>query len=124
MVLLLLTLGSLLLEGLNLQQRALLAQTASETQAIRDTAIAHSALQWGKQQVWSAQVALACRSRRRRAGAPVCVSSATVHWCSAAPAARCRSGSPARVRGGQVRFSAHGWSDFCPLREASLCQMP
>ncbi|HBZ8771256.1 TPA: DUF2509 family protein, partial [Klebsiella pneumoniae] len=60
MVLLLLTLGSLLLEGLNLQQRALLAQTASETQAIRDTAIAHSALQWGKQQVWSAQVALAC----------------------------------------------------------------
>ncbi|WP_409257311.1 DUF2509 family protein, partial [Klebsiella pneumoniae] len=28
------------------------------------------------------------------------------------------------VRGGQVRFSAHGWSDFCPLREASLCQMP
>ncbi|MBM0698503.1 DUF2509 family protein, partial [Klebsiella pneumoniae] len=26
--------------------------------------------------------------------------------------------------GGQVRFSAHGWSDFCPLREASLCQMP
>ena len=29
-----------------------------------------------------------------------------------------------KVRGGQVRFSAHGWSDFCPLREASLCQMP
>ena len=28
------------------------------------------------------------------------------------------------VRGGQVRFSAHGWSDFCPLREVSLCQMP
>ncbi|HCR2180078.1 TPA: DUF2509 family protein, partial [Klebsiella pneumoniae] len=28
------------------------------------------------------------------------------------------------VRGGQVRFSGHGWSDFCPLREASLCQMP
>lgn len=65
MVLLLLTLGSLLLEGLNLQQRALLAQTASETQAIRDTAIAHSALQWGKQQVWSAQVALACREQAR-----------------------------------------------------------
>ena len=54
MVLLLLTLGSLLLEGLNLQQRALLAQTTSETQAIRDTAVAHSALQWGKQQAWSA----------------------------------------------------------------------
>ncbi|MDP1034021.1 DUF2509 family protein, partial [Klebsiella pneumoniae] len=47
-VLLLLTLGSLLLEGLNLLQRALLAQTASESQAIRDSYIAHSALQWGK----------------------------------------------------------------------------
>ncbi len=104
MVLLLLTLGSLLLEGLNLQQRALLAQTASETQAIRDTAIAHSALQWGKQQVWSAQVALACREQAAGAGAPVCVSSATVHWCSAVPAARCRSGSPARCAAGRCVF--------------------
>jgi prepilin peptidase dependent protein C len=104
MVLLLLTLGSLLLEGLNLQQRALLAQTASETQAIRDTAIAHSALQWGKQQAWSAQRRWPAGSRRRRAGAPVCASSATVHCCSAAPAARCRSGSPARCAAGRCVF--------------------
>ena len=66
MVLLLLTLGSLLLEGLNLQQRALLAQTASETQAIRDTAVAHSALQWGKQQAWSTQAPLACREQAQQ----------------------------------------------------------
>ncbi|EOW6159402.1 DUF2509 family protein [Klebsiella pneumoniae] len=120
MVLLLLTLGSLLLEGLNLQQRALLAQTASETQAIRDTAIAHSALQWGKQQVWSAQVALACREQasaclRIFGDGSLLLSSASGEvqvWQSG------------EVRGGQVRFSAHGWSDFCPLREASLCQMP
>lgn len=24
----------------------------------------------------------------------------------------------------RVRFSPHGWSDFCPLKEASLCLMP
>ena len=48
MVLLLLALGSMLLQGLNQQQRSLLAQTAGETQAIRETAGAHSALQWGK----------------------------------------------------------------------------
>ena len=66
MVLLLLTLGSLLLEGLNLQQRALLAQTTSETQAIRDTAVAHSALQWGKQQAWSAQAPLTCREQAQQ----------------------------------------------------------
>ncbi|MGN2396154.1 DUF2509 family protein [Klebsiella quasipneumoniae] len=106
MVLLLLTLGSLLLEGLNLQQRALLAQTASETQAIRDTAVAHSALQWGKQQPWSAQARQPCCACSRQASGEVQV------WQSG------------EVRGGQVHFSAHGWSDFCPLREVSLCQMP
>ncbi|HDK6285887.1 DUF2509 family protein [Klebsiella variicola] len=116
MVLLLLTLGSLLLEGLNLQQRALLAQTASETQAIRDTAIAHSALQWGKQQAWSAQLPQGWRACLRIFGdGSLLLSSASGEvqvWQSG------------EVRGGQVRFSAHGWSDFCPLREASLCQMP
>lgn len=48
MVLLLLVLGSLLLQGLNQQQRSMLAQTAGETRALRETAGAHSALQWGK----------------------------------------------------------------------------
>jgi hypothetical protein len=36
-------------------------------------------------------------------------------------------GAGLAVRRGARRagaFSAHGWSDFCPLREASLCQMP
>ena len=80
MVLLLLTLGSLLLEGLNLQQRALLAQTASETQAIRDTAIAHSAglarlsaylrrRFTGAQQRQRRGAGLAVRRGARRAGA-------------------------------------------------------
>ncbi|HIC0671479.1 TPA: DUF2509 family protein [Klebsiella pneumoniae] len=124
MVLLLLTLGSLLLEGLNLLQRALLAQTASETQAIRDTAIAHSALQWGKQQVWSAQVALACREQAPqgwRACLRIFGDGSLVLSSASGEVQVWQSGE---VRGGQVRFSAHGWSDFCPLREASLCQMP
>ena len=25
---------------------------------------------------------------------------------------------------GIVRFSPHGWSDFCPLKESALCQLP
>ena len=107
MVLLLLTLGSLLLEGLNLQQRALLAQTASETQAIRDTAIAHSCREQTPQG-WRACL-------RIFGDGSLLLSSASGEvqvWQSG------------EVRGGQVRFSAHGWSDFCPLREASLCQMP
>ena len=45
MVLLLLALGTLLLQGLHQQRRSLLAQTASETRALGDAADAHSALQ-------------------------------------------------------------------------------
>ncbi len=60
MVLLLLALGSMLLQGLNQQQRSL-AQTAGETQAIRETAGAHSALQWGKTLAWTVHDANACR---------------------------------------------------------------
>lgn len=104
MVLLLLTLGSLLLEGLNLQQRALLAQTASETQAIRDTAIAHSALQWGKQQVWSAQVALACREQAPqgwRACLRIFGDGSLVLSSASGEVQVWQSGE---VRGGQVRF--------------------
>ena len=124
MVLLLLTLGSLLLEGLNLQQRALLAQTASETQAIRDTAMAHSALQGGKQQAWSAQEPLACRTEPQQ-GWHTCLrifGDGSLLLSSASGEVQVwQSGE---VRGGQVYFFAHGWSDFCPLREVSLCQMP
>lgn len=102
----------------------LLAQTASETQAIRDTAIAHSALQWGKQQVWSAQVALACREQAPqgwRACLRIFGDGSLVLSSASGEVQVWQSGE---VRGGQVRFSAHGWSVFCPLREASLCQMP
>lgn len=97
---------------------------AGETQAIRDTAIAHSALQWGKQQVWSAQVALACREQAPqgwRACLRIFGDGSLVLSSASGEVQVWQSGE---VRGGQVRFSAHGWSDFCPLREASLCQMP
>uniref|UniRef100_UPI001F32164D DUF2509 family protein n=1 Tax=Escherichia coli TaxID=562 RepID=UPI001F32164D len=25
---------------------------------------------------------------------------------------------------GKIRFLPHGWSDFCPLKEKALCQLP
>ena len=61
MVLLLLALGTLLLQGLHQQQRSLLAQTASETRALGDAADAHSALQWGKGLVWPLQETVSCQ---------------------------------------------------------------
>ena len=47
MVLMLLVLGSLMLQGLNQAQRQRLAMVNDESLAIQRTAQAHSALQWG-----------------------------------------------------------------------------
>ncbi|WP_132730514.1 DUF2509 family protein [Raoultella sp. BIGb0138] len=124
MVLLLLALGSILLQGLNQQQRSLLAQTASETQAIRLTAEVHSALQWGKEQEWPIHAEIACRPAGTDGGR-VCLRILT----DASVLLIAGSGGlllwqSGRVTEGVVRFSPHGWSDFCPLAEARLCQMP
>lgn len=86
--------------------------------------MAHSALQWGKQQAWSAQAPLACREQAQQ-GWRACLrifDDGSLLLSSASGEVQVwQSGE---VRGGQVHFSAHGWSDFCPLREVSLCQMP
>ena len=115
MVLLLLALGSLLLQGLNQQQSSLLAQTASETQALRDAAGAHSALQWGKGLAWSLQETVSCQQNAAlgwRACLRIFSDAGMLLWQSGA------------IEQSRVRFSPHGWSDFCPLKEASLCLMP
>lgn len=124
MVLLLLALGSLLLQGLNQQQRSLLAQTASETQALRDTAGAHSALQWGKGLSWPLQDAVNCQQNGEfgwRACMRIFSDASVLLIGGSGTMLLWQSGA---VEQNRLRFSPHGWSDFCPLKEASLCQMP
>ncbi|MBZ7831403.1 DUF2509 family protein [Raoultella planticola] len=124
MVLLLLALGSMLLQGLNQQQRSLLAQTAGETQAIRETAGAHSALQWGKTLAWTVHDANACRDSAAggwRACLRIFDDASALLIASGGRILLWQSG---RVEEGVVRFSPHGWSDFCPLTEANLCRIP
>lgn len=124
MVLLLLALGSLLLQGLNQQQRSLMAQTSSETQALRDAADAHSALQWGKGLSWPQQEAVSCQQDAAH-GWRACLrifSDASVLLIGGG--GRMLLWQSGEVEQNRVRFSPHGWSDFCPLKEASLCQMP
>lgn len=124
MVLLLLVLGSTLLQGLNQRQRALLAQTAGETRAIQETAGAHSALQWGKEQPWSIDDPAACRhtgSDNWRACLRIFNDASVLLIASGGSILLWQSG---RVEKGVVQFSPHGWSDFCPLTEEGLCHMP
>ncbi|MDF7681640.1 DUF2509 family protein [Enterobacteriaceae bacterium ESL0689] len=124
MVLLLLALGSILLQGSDQRQRSLMAQTANEVQAIRDTARVHSALQWGKRQPWQLQPALACQYVPEKAWR-VCLRI----FNDVSVLLIARSGSvllwqSGQIIKGKVLFSPHGWSDFCPLNEVSLCQIP
>lgn len=97
---------------------------SAETRAIRDTAAAQSALQWGKGVNWPLQSAVACQqenSQRWRAclrlfndgRALLIAGSGTIQlWQSAS------------IEQGVLRYLARGWSDFCPLKESALCLMP
>jgi hypothetical protein len=101
----------------------LLAQTAGETQAIRETAGAHSALQWGK--LWRGRYTMPTPAVILLPGAGACLrifdDASALLIASGGRILLWQSG---RVEEGVVRFSPHGWSDFCPLTEANLCRMP
>lgn len=124
LVLLLLVLGSLMLQGLNQQQRALSTRVAVETLALREQASVHSALQWGKMQRWQGAQPLQCMQQ------------STQHWLVClrrlsddsllliAASGSMSLWQAGEIRDGEVRFSPHGWSDFCPLTESSLCRVP
>ncbi len=123
LVLLLLVLGSLMLQGLNQTQRRQVAMVNDETLALRDTARAHTALQWGKTLPWSMAMTVQCRASSD--GARACLrqlnDDAILLMAESNGVQLWQSGR--RQDNGMV-LSPHGWSDFCPLQERALCQMP
>lgn len=123
LVLLLLVLGSLMLQGLNHMQRRQLAMVNDETRALRDTGRAHSALQWGRGHAWSAGPVVQCQAYREESRVCLRVLSREAILLMADSAGIQVWQSGAYLAGKRV-FSPHGWSDFCPLSEKALCQMP
>ncbi len=124
LVLLLLVLGSLMLQGLNQQQRALSTRVAVETRALREQASVHSALQWGKMQRWQVNAPLQCVQQPAQSW-QVCLRRLSDDSLLLIAA----SGSMTLWQSGEVshdeaHFSPHGWSDFCPLMESALCRIP
>lgn len=123
LVLLLLVLGSLMLQGLNQTQRRQVAMVNDETLALRETARAHTALQWGKTLPWSMAIAVQCRANSD--GARACLrqlnDDAILLMAESNGIQLWQSGTR---QGNGIVFSPHGWSDFCPLQEKTLCQMP
>ncbi|KNC11955.1 hypothetical protein AC791_01020 [Klebsiella sp. RIT-PI-d] len=124
LVLLLLVLGSLMLQGLNQQQRALSTRVAVETLALNEQASVHSALQWGKMQTWQINPLLQCRQQHAQVW-QVCLrvlrDNALLLIATHGSMTLWQAGE---ISEGEVHFSLHGWSDFCPLNEVMLCHIP
>lgn len=123
MVLMLLVLGSLMLQGLNQAQRQQLAMVNDESQALQHTAQVHSALQWGKVQPWTLTVEVQCRAYDD--ASRVCLrlfSDGSLLLIAQREGVRLWQSGSWSAAG--IAFSPHGWSDFCPLKETALCQNP
>lgn len=123
-VLMLLVMGSLMLKGMNRLYQSRLAQVTLEVQALNATAETESLLQWGKSQTWAVTTLPLCR-QAVAGGGRVCLRGLTsdrvlliagqgtfLRWLSG------------RTEQQNVIFNEHGWSDFCPLKEVALCQLP
>ena len=110
MVLLLLLLGGLLLQGLSQQEASFASRVATESQALQHQAVVQSAMEWGRMQSWQRQPAV--RLHGEDNVLLITDYEGMSLW---------RQGE---VIDGNIVFSAHGWSDFCPLREAALCLLP
>ncbi|HCW0177583.1 DUF2509 family protein [Citrobacter freundii] len=124
MVLLLLVLGSLLLQGVNRQEASFASRVATQSQALQRQAVLQSAMEWGRMQPWSIQQAVQCR-RYITQDAVVCLRLLSINFVLLI--AHHEGGSLWRqgiVTEGNLEFLAHGWSDFCPLKDQALCQIP
>ncbi|MCT4715429.1 DUF2509 family protein [Enterobacteriaceae bacterium H18W14] len=128
-VLLLLSLGILMLNGLqqqlNQQQKAI----ASEISFLKYYVDAVSALAWGGQQRWQATRQWQCQQQGKEWRACVLLTEKGETLMAAQklpgqdqlPLTLWRWGS---LEDSRWRAAAHGWLDFCPIREDAQCQLP
>ncbi|AVV22592.1 hypothetical protein CXL13_05030 [Salmonella enterica subsp. enterica serovar Tennessee] len=122
--LLILILGSLLLQGVNQQQASYAARVTTQSLAIQRQALVQSALEWGRGQLWSGVTEMECR-RYSPSGARVCLRRLSEdEVVMAAQDDGMTLWRLGNVIQGSIVFSPHGWSDFCPLKEVALCRIP
>ncbi|HDT1289020.1 DUF2509 family protein [Enterobacter asburiae] len=122
MVLLLLVLGTLILTGLNQQLTTFSALVGGESRSLQQQAAVQSALEWGRVQSWSSEPEVQCKKTPAWRACLRPLSGARVQLIAGdSDLLLWRSGE---IVDGNVRFSPHGWSDFCPLKESALCQLP
>ncbi len=124
LVLLMLVLGSLMLQGISIQHQARLSQGSLEKLALRDSMDAESLLEWGRVFTWPLLPIVQCQTLSGFSGR-VCLRLFTDG--TALLIASCREQTrwqTASVNGNSLLFDRNGWSDFCPRKETSQCQNP
>ncbi|ORJ49230.1 hypothetical protein B2M27_16725 [Kluyvera intermedia] len=124
LVLLILILGSLMLNGLSQQLNTHIRRVSTESEHLRQYAQVQSAMMWAQRLTWLREPALQCL---RHPSEPwqACLrvlSDQTVLLTVGSGKQRLWRGG--RIARNNVVFSAHGWSDFCPHKETQLCQIP
>ncbi|RTN91427.1 DUF2509 family protein [Enterobacter sp. WCHEn090032] len=122
LVLLLLVLGTLILTGLNQQLVTFSALVAGESRSLQQQASVQSALEWGRVQRWSSAPQVQCK---KVFSLQVCLRPlGEAHVLLIAGGNDLLLWRAGEIIDGKVHFSPHGWSDFCPLQESALCQLP
>lgn len=124
MVLLMLMLGSLMLNGLNQQLATHIRRVSTESESLRQYAQVQSAMAWAHVQTWRTESALQCQQHSSEPW-QACLRV----FSDQSVLLTAGSGEQRLWRGGHIAqngvvFSAHGWSDFCPRKETDLCQLP
>ncbi|MDU6684945.1 MAG: DUF2509 family protein [Enterobacteriaceae bacterium] len=124
LVLLILILGSLMLNGLSQQLNTHIRRVSTESEHLRQYAQVQSAMMWAQRLTWLREPALQCL-RHPSETWQACLrvlSDQTVLLTVGSGKQRLWRGG--RIARNNVVFSAHGWSDFCPHKETELCQIP
>jgi hypothetical protein len=124
LVLLMLILGSLMLNGLNQQLKTHIRRVSTESEHLRQYAQVQSAMMWAQRHTWLREPALQCLQHPTEPW-QACLrvlSDQTVLLTVGSGKQRLWRGG--RIERNNVVFSAHGWSDFCPHKETELCQIP
>ncbi|MFK3661541.1 DUF2509 family protein [Scandinavium sp. NPDC088450] len=124
LVLLMLVLGSLTLQGLGVQHQALLSQANMEMTALQESANAGSLLEWGSVNPWTSGQDEQCVQMALYHGR-VCLrvfeDDTVLMMANSGGQFRWLTGV---LNNNTLQFDSHGWSDFCPRKEAAQCQLP
>ena len=123
MVLLLLVLGSLLLQGVSRQEASFAARVVTQSQALQRQAVVQSAMEWGVYNPRRLQPVVQCR-RDPTQNAAVCLRLLTNNFVLLIAHYEGYFYGVRAVIDGNIEFSAHGWSDFCPLKGADVMPDP